>query len=39
MALHGTLEVGIYRATEVELLLPDLLLLVLGTDEVLGDTS
>ena len=39
MALHGALEVGVYRATELELLVPDFLLLVLGVDEVLGDAS
>ena len=37
--LHGALEVGFYRAAEVEPLLPDLFLLVLGADEVLGDAS
>ena len=32
MELRGVLEVGIYRAAKVELLLPDLLLFVLGPD-------
>ena len=36
MELRSMLEVGVYRAAEVELLLPDPFLLVLGVDEVLG---
>ena len=39
MELRGVLEVGVYRAAKVELLLLDLFLLVLGADEVLEDTS
>ena len=39
MALHGTLKVGVYCTAELELLLPDLFLLVLGMDKVLGDAS
>ena len=39
MALHGTLEVGVYRTAELELLLPDLSHLVLDADKVLGDAS
>jgi len=38
MELRGMLEVSVYRTTEVELLLPDPFLLVLGADEVLGDS-
>jgi hypothetical protein len=37
--LHDALEVGVYCTAEVEPLLPDLFLLVLGVDEVLGDAS
>ena len=39
MELRGVLEVRVYRAAKVELLLLDLFLLVLGADEVLEDTS
>ena len=35
--LHDALEVGVYSTIEIKLLLPDLFLLVLGSNEVLGD--
>ena len=37
--LHDALEVGVNHGAEVELLLPDLFLLVLGANKVLGDAS
>ena len=37
--LHDALEVGVYLGTEVELLLPDIFLVALGANEVLGDAS
>ena len=37
--LHDALEVGVYLGAEVELLLPDIFLLALGANEVLGDAS
>jgi len=36
--LCGVLEVGVYLTTKLELLLPNLLLLMIGADEVLRDT-
>ena len=39
MELRGMLEVGVYRAAEVELLLSDLFLLMLSAHEFLGDAS
>ena len=37
MALRDALEVTVYRGTELELLPPDLIFIMLNTDEVLRD--